>query len=61
MIADIGRRGGFPVIDLVTLFRERAASDGPLFRHDDIHHTRAGARVFADGIAAELRARVPCG
>ena len=49
----MGRRAGFPVINLLPVFRARTV-DGPLFRHDDIHHTPAGAAVFADGIVADL-------
>ena len=51
----LGRREGFPVIDLLATFRARAA-EGPLFRRDDIHHTAAGAAVLADGIASGLTA-----
>jgi len=41
----------------------RESREGPLFREDDIHHTAAGARVFAEGILAALLERrlVPCG
>lgn len=49
----LGRREGFPVINLLTNFRTARAA-GPLFRHDDIHHTPAGAAVFADGILSGL-------
>jgi lysophospholipase L1-like esterase len=55
ILAELGRREGFPVIDLLHLFRERERSEGPLFWADDIHHTPAGARVFAEGIVAGLR------
>jgi hypothetical protein len=51
----LGRRAGFPVINLLNTFRGRTA-DGPLFRHDDIHHTPAGAAVFADGVTSGLLA-----
>jgi hypothetical protein len=51
----LGRREGFPVINLLTTFRARAA-EGPLFRRDDMHHTPAGAAVFADGIVSGLSA-----
>jgi hypothetical protein len=50
----LGRREGFPVVGLLATFRARTA-EGPLFRHDDIHHTPAGAGVFADGVLAGLR------
>jgi hypothetical protein len=62
ILADLGRRQGFPVIDLLHRFREREAVEGPLFRADDIHHTPAGARVFAEGVVAGLLAHalVPC-
>ncbi len=58
----LGRREGFPVIDLLPIFRAREATDAPLFRRDDIHHTAQGARVFGDGILAGLRERklLPC-
>jgi lysophospholipase L1-like esterase len=49
----LGRREGFPVINLLSSFRARTA-EGPLFRRDDMHHTAAGAAVFADGIVAGL-------
>ena len=49
----LGRREGFPVINLLSTFRARAV-ESRLFRHDDIHHTSAGAAVFADGIVSGL-------
>jgi hypothetical protein len=49
----LGRRENFPVVNLVPLFRARRA-EGPLFRSTDVHHTPAGAVVFADGIVAGL-------
>jgi hypothetical protein len=49
----LGRREGFPVINLVALFRARTAA-GPLFRRDDMHHTVAGAGVFAEGVLSGL-------
>lgn len=49
----LGRRAGFPVVNLLPLFRARRA-EGPLFRVTDIHHTAAGAAVFADGVLAAL-------
>jgi hypothetical protein len=57
----IGRREGFAVISLLETFRRRADPARPLFRRDDIHHTVAGARLMADGIAAGLleRALIP--
>jgi hypothetical protein len=54
ILADLGRREGFPVIDLLQLFRAREPREGPLFRADDIHHTPVGARVFAEGVVAGL-------
>jgi hypothetical protein len=39
----------------VPVFRARRA-EGPLFRPTDVHHTPAGAAVFADGLVAGLRA-----
>jgi hypothetical protein len=58
----LGAREAFPVVNLLRLFRIREAQEGPLFREDDIHHTVAGARVFADGILTALLERrlVPC-
>ena len=58
----IATRLGVPVIDLVELFRERSARDGPLFFVDDMHHNPRGARVFAEGVVRGLlTARlVPC-
>jgi hypothetical protein len=49
----LGRREEFPVLNLLALFRAREADD-PLFRQDDIHHTPAGAAVFAEGIVTGL-------
>jgi hypothetical protein len=49
----LGRREGFPVINLLAAFRARTV-EGPLFRHDDMHHTPAGAAVFADGVLSGL-------
>ena len=62
ILEDLGRREGFPVINLLRLFRERAAAEGPLFRRDDIHHTAQGARLFAEGILTGLQERrlIPC-
>lgn len=59
----LGAREGFPVVNLLYLFRTREAHEGPLFREDDIHHTAAGAHVFAEGIVAALdeRGLVSCG
>jgi hypothetical protein len=59
----LGRRAGFPVINLLATFRART-TEGPLFRHDDMHHTPAGAAVFADGVLSGLlsvRVLPPCG
>ena len=50
----LGRQEGFPVVNLLPVFRARRA-EGPLFRTHDIHHTPAGAMVFADGVLAGLR------
>jgi len=63
VLGDLGRREGFPVINLLELFRFRARSGEALFRADDIHHTRAGARVFAEGVVEGLDRleMVPCG
>ncbi len=58
----LGRREGFPVVNLLPVFRARRA-EGPLFRATDIHHTPAGAAVFADGIVtalSELDVLPPC-
>jgi hypothetical protein len=51
----LGRREGFAVVNLVPAFRARRG-EGPLFRPADVHHTPAGAAVFADGLVAGLRA-----
>jgi lysophospholipase L1-like esterase len=50
----IGRRRGFAVISLLDAFRRHTDPARPLFREDDVHHTAAGARVMADGIAEGL-------
>ncbi|MBI3825310.1 MAG: SGNH/GDSL hydrolase family protein [Candidatus Rokubacteria bacterium] len=54
ILEELGRRAGFPVIDLGPIFRARARTDAPLFRRTDIHHTPAGAKVFAEGVLAGL-------
>ena len=51
----LGARHGFPVINLLALFRHREAVDGPLFRYEDMHHTAKGADVFAEGVFTGLR------
>jgi hypothetical protein len=58
----IASRLGLPVIDVVELFRERSARDGPLFFVEDMHHNPRGARVFAEGVVRGLLAArlVPC-
>ena len=53
-LTEIGHREGFAVISLLEVFRRRADPARPLFRFDDIHHTVAGARVMAEGMAAAL-------
>jgi hypothetical protein len=55
-IESVGQRGGFAVINLLEHFRRRRATDGPLFWDDDIHQNPRGARVFAEGVVAGLRA-----
>lgn len=62
ILEELGAREGFPVINLLALFREREPVQGPLFRERDFHHTAAGAAVFAEGVLAGLRAQrlVPC-
>jgi len=62
ILAELGRREGFPVLNLLALFRARERPNEPLFRTDDIHHTRAGARVFAEGVVEGLDRLelVPC-
>ena len=55
-LAELGRREGFPFVNLLPLFRERSAAEGPLFWTDDIHHNPKGARVFAEGIVRGLGA-----
>jgi hypothetical protein len=61
-IEAIGRRAGFPVINLLEHFRRRRSTDGPLFWDDDVHHNPRGARVFAEGVVTGLvgRGLVPC-
>ncbi len=54
ILETLGRREGFPVINLLPLFREREASRGALFWDHDIHHNPQGAAVFAEGIVAGL-------
>ena len=62
MLEEIGTRERIPVINLLTLFREREPGQGPLFRERDFHHTKAGAAVFGEGVLRGLRERrlVPC-
>jgi len=55
ILEDLGRRQGFPVLNLLPLFRERHITEGPLFWSDGIHHNPRGARVFAEGIVNGLR------
>ena len=55
-IEAVGRREGFSVINLLRHFRQRRATDGPLFWEDDIHQNPRGARVFAEGLVAGLLA-----
>jgi hypothetical protein len=61
-LEELGARGGFPVVNLLALFRQREPLQGPLFRERDFHHTRAGATVFGEGVLTGLRERrlVPC-
>lgn len=61
-LAALGQREGVPVIDLVGLFRERSAREGPLFFPEDMHHNVRGAQVFAEGVVAGLIGAhlVPC-
>lgn len=61
-IEAVGRREGFPVVNLLEHFRRRRADDGPLFWDDDIHQNPRGARVFAEGVVTGLldNALVPC-
>ena len=54
-IEAVGRREGFPVINLLEHFRRGRAADGPLFWEDDIHQNPRGARVFAEGVVTGLR------
>jgi hypothetical protein len=48
-LEDLGAREGFPVVTLLSWFRERQA-DGPLFWPHDIHYNPRGAEVFAAGV-----------
>lgn len=56
-LEQLGRERSFPVISLLKLFRERERTDAPLFWENDNHHTPRGARLFAEGVVAGLRAR----
>ena len=58
----LGRREDIPVVNLVQLFRDRSAREGPLFFPEDMHHNARGARVFAEEVADGLVAAglVPC-
>jgi hypothetical protein len=58
----LGRREGFPVINLLGFFRDRERTDWPLYRRDDFHHDFSGVFVLAEGLRNELLARrlVPC-
>ena len=49
----LGRREAFPVINLLSAFRAEHTK-GSLFRGFDMHHTPAGAAVFADGVLGGL-------
>ena len=62
MLEEVGARERIPVINLLTLFREREPRQGPLFRERDFHHTKAGAAVFGEGVLSGLREHrlVPC-
>jgi lysophospholipase L1-like esterase len=53
-IEAVGRKDGFPVINLREHFRRRRAAEGPLFWNDDIHQNPRGARVFAEGLVKGL-------
>ena len=54
-LEELGKREGFPVVNLLALFRAEHAK-GLLFRGHDIHHTSFGASVFADGVLSGLLA-----
>src|SRR5207245_8875160 len=47
ILVELGRREGFPVLNLLALFRARERPNDPLCRADDIHHNLPGARLFA--------------
>src|SRR5207247_11191449 len=61
-LRQLGRQAGFPVLSLLETFRARIEAEGPLFWPDDVHHTPAGSRVFAEGLLAGLRRQqlIPC-
>ncbi len=61
-LRQLGRQAGFPVLSLLETFRARIDDAGPLFWPDDVHHTPAGSRVFAEGLLAGLRRHqlIPC-
>jgi hypothetical protein len=55
ILDELGRRHGFPVVNLLALFRERHDTEGRLFWHDNMHFNPRGARVFAEGTVSGLR------
>jgi len=61
-LENFGRSEDIPVINPLRLLRERTAVERPLFKHDDIHHTPAGARVVAEAVRHGLaqRGSIPC-
>jgi len=61
-LANFGRMEDIPVINPLLLLRARTAVEAPLFKHDDLHHTPAGARVVAEAVWHGLaqRGSIPC-
>ncbi len=62
ILEELGRQEGFPVINLLSLFRQREVTEAPLYWYDDPHFNAQGARVLAEGIFAGLLKHrlVPC-
>jgi len=54
LLENFGRRHAVPVVNLLSLFRERARSGAHLFYDDDVHQTPEGAALLARGISAGL-------
>jgi hypothetical protein len=55
----LGRREGFPVVNLLPVFRAHHRPGVPLFSERDFHHTQEGARVFGVGMLHALSRLLP--